>query len=287
MAEPSQDISPEQMQEIISGKEIVWQEPTETKPEEVVEDAETEEAPVEEEAPAEETETVEATPTEEAPVEAAPAEEVEEEVETPRERATRLELEQLKAKFDLQMEHNARLSGTIGNLKQQLKAPAKGDETEEIADVKSYIDSKFEELTHSSRSEAVATAVQSEILAFDALPETKQLSESEFFKPIAAKYVPEIKFAFERDDPQEARRFAAVVCRALIAEVKTEVDRAQDLKARQIKAEQKEKTLTSKKASAKPSSAAGGKATSADPKVDWSNPDSIAAYWRAKGRPGW
>lgn len=277
----------------VLGKEIAWTEPTATETP-VVNDDETateDEAEAIEEAPAEEA--VEPGTNGEAEAEkVAAAEETpaaEEPAETPREKALRLDLEQIKTKLELQMEHNARLSGTIGNLtKKARQAPHEDREVEEVdRETIEGVNNRLDEFERSSKSDAVRDAVRGEVEAFDRQKEFEGLRATDSFKALVTKYTEDFNAALAHDDPAKARRLTNLAIKALVAEAEADVERADRAKALEIKAAQKAKTLATKKAGGKPSGAAGKTAAASAPKVDWNDPDSIAAHYKAIGRPGW
>lgn len=173
-------------------------------------------APAVEEAPTEE-----AAPAEEAPeeVEEAPEEEDPAALEAERHR---IEMEQLRARYDLQMAHNARLAGQIGHLMEQQKTlaarpsePSYEPETDteanaglarDVADLKS----RFVQAEVSQAIALGSTALDE--------PEARELREEVI--AAASNYRNELESVFAMTDPELARQMSEALSRTILADAK-------------------------------------------------------------------
>jgi len=199
----------------------------------------------------------------------------------------RQELASLKAKYDLQLEHNARLSGKIGELTdKQRKASTQRDDDEPVDDDRAArLERRFDETEAARTKDAVRSAVVSVITAHDAQPEVKALLAE--LEQVAPSYKHDLQAAAEETDPARAARLMELTMKAMVADAKALKNQAARKSAEQVQAASQARTKAAKKAASPPgrSGAVAGKAAIKPP--DSGDPAAIAAYYRAQGRPGW
>lgn len=172
---------------------------------------------------------VEEAPAEEAPAEEAAAEEPVEEEVAPEEEAENLaaerlaiEMEQLKAKYDLQMAHNARLAGQIGHLLEQQKIassrpPESFDTDAEPDAVQPSLVRDVQDLKSRFIQAEVSQAIALGSVALDE-PEAREMREE--IITVAANYKDQLESVFAMTDPDMARQMSEALSRSILADAK-------------------------------------------------------------------
>lgn len=174
-----------------------------------------------EEAPAEEVSVEEPAETEEAPAEE-PEEETEEDAASLAAERLGIEMEQLQAKYDLQMAHNARLAGMIGHLQKQQEAlTSRPSEPSYEPDTDSEVGSALAREVADLKSRFVQAEVSQAIaLGSTALDEPEARDMREEIIAAAANYKAEMESVFAMTDPELARQNSEALSRCIIADAR-------------------------------------------------------------------